>query len=390
MRGDHPAVVHVPPGAPAKGPIARDIRASPVGFRVREGPSIATTSTVLHVRAASRDRCTLTRMATSGDWFFFDETERDVIRQALGVLTPKHRDEVAGMLDRLGSHAALIRDTPPIATSWDAVTNRRFSVESLLEKLCDVKEYDIDLHIPTKAVVGQAFLVAKINTLKALGYILAHEAAHEEVAARVAHEAAQSIYTKLAEELFIAIVTDRDELRDVKMTAARFLHRIWEERLLVEIDDFAPLLESAWSARSKLLPVLGTMLGTHEVFRLFREARDKRFLDYFAEDAPAEQVLAFEEFLFDLSHEEISRIRTSMESEGKRVISRADAFTLLGQAEPRPDEETGASALYTSYKKRRVNAIHRSLSGSAGPKKTAEEYVMLAFLRSGTSLRMSQ
>lgn len=329
-------------------------------------------------------------MVTSSDWFFFDETERDVVRAALAVLTEEHRAEITGMLDRLGSHAALLRDTPPIASSWDATTSPRFSVESLLEKLCAVKEYDIDLHIPTKAVVGQAFLVAKINTLKALGYVLAARSpSHEEIAARVAHEAAQSIYTKLAEELFIAIVTDRDEPRDVKMVAARLLHRIWEERLLVEIDDLAPLLESAWSARSKLLPILGTMLGTHEVFRLFREARDKRFLDYFAEDAPAEQVLAFEEFLFDLSHEEITRIRASMEAEGKRVISRADAFTLLGHAKPHPDAETGAMALYTSYKKRRVNAIHRGLSGSGGPKKTAEEYVMLAFLRSGTSLRLT-
>lgn len=322
---------------------------------------------------------------TSADWFFFDEIERELVTSALDALGPKPRVDLTGMLDRLGRHAALIRDTPPIATSWDAVAGRAFSVESLLQKLCAVEEYDLDLHIPTKAIVGQAFLVAKINTLKALGYMLKGASLPEDLSLRVEHEVAQSIYTKLAEELFIAIVTDRDEMRAVKMNAARFLYRIWEERLLIEIDDFAPLLESAWVARSKLLPVMGTMLGTHEVFRLFREARDQRFLDYFGEDdAPPEQILAFEEFLFGLSHEEIMRIRTSMSSEGKRVITRAEAMAVLGRAEPAKEDETGAIALYTSYKKRRVNALHRTLSGEPGPKKTAEEYVMLAFLRSSS------
>ncbi len=319
----------------------------------------------------------------SGDWFFFDETERELVGRALDALAPKHRADATGMLERLGSHAALIRDAPPMAASWDAATVRTFSVESLLEKLCDLQEYDLDLHVPTKAIVGQAFLVAKINTLKALGYMLAAASAPAELKERIAHEVAQSIYTKLAEELFLAIVTNREETRLVKMNAARFLHRIWEERLLIEIDDFAPLLESAWVSRSKLLPVLGTMLGTQEIFRLFREARDKRFLDYFSEDdASEEQLLAFEEFLFGLSHEEIVRIRASMTSDRKNVISRAEAMDLLGHDEPPNGEETGAIALYTSYKKRRVNATHGALTASPGPKKTAEEYVMLAFLRS--------
>jgi hypothetical protein len=128
-----------------------------------------------------------------------------------------------------------------------------------------------------------------------------------------------------------------------------FLYRIWEERLLIEVDDFAPLLESAWEARSKLLPVLGTMLGTHEVFRLFKEARDKRFLDYFGEDdVENEQLLAFEEFVFGLSHEQIAQLREPHGGAGARQhLARSG-----GNAAAQIDEYVAAAAGW------RAGALH--------------------------------
>jgi hypothetical protein len=326
------------------------------------------------------------------EWFFFDAAERTLVSEVLdvvGATNPQQRVVLEGMLGRLRKAAELIRDSPSITASGGG-GGRTFSANSLIEQLCRVPDWDLDLHIPTKAVLGQAYLIAKINLLKALGYTLETTPGGLELRERVQREVAQSIYTKLAEELFVSIVTDRDAPSRVKMGAARFLFRIWEERLLIEVDDFAPLLESAWEARSKLLPVLGTMLGTHEVFRLFQEARDKRFLDYFGEDdVEEEQLLAFEEFLFGLSHEEINRIRSHMAEHSRAVVSIESARKLLGNEDDdvhswRP-HEGGAPALYTSYKKRRVNALHRALTGAAGPKKTAEEYVMIAFLHRGAS-----
>ena len=320
----------------------------------------------------------------------FDAAERLLVDRALaavGEKNPKQCASLEGMLLRLGRMAELIRDSPSISSSWDAGPGRAFSAESLTEQLCRVPDYDLDLNIPTKAVLGQAYLIAKINLLKALRYNVEAVGAPPELREEIEHEVAQSIYTKLAEELFVSIVTDAGAPPLVKKGAARFLFRIWEERLLIEVDDFAPVLESAWGARLKLLPVLGTMLGTHEVFRLFNEASDKRFLDYFGEDdVEEEQLLAFEEFLFGLSHEEIARLRAHMIEEGRACISLDAARALLGNAEPSwPPGQNGAQALYTSYKKRRVNAAHRALTGAGGPKKTAEEYVMIAFLHAGAS-----
>jgi hypothetical protein len=327
---------------------------------------------------------------SGGDLFFLDAAEHAVIDRGLSVIgktMPDQRILLEAALARLRRTAELIRDFPSLKSSWNALADRAFSADSLVEVLCQVPDYDLDLHIPTKAVVGQAYLIAKINFLKALGYTLSAVSAPTDLQKNIESEIGQSIYTKLAEELFVSIVTDPTALSQVKSGAARFLFRIWEERLLIEVDDFAPVLESAWQARSKVLPVLGTMLGTHEVFRLFKEARDHRFLDYFGgEDVQEEQLLAFEEFLFGLSHEEIARLRSHMTSEGRSCVSLDDAREVLGESATKSTApQGGAQALYTSYKKRRVNAAFRQLTNASGPKKTAEEYVLTSFLQAGAS-----
>lgn len=320
-------------------------------------------------------------------WFFFDEAERDLVREVLDEVRVANADQHAalhGSLARLMKLAELIRDSPSMSTGWHARGRRSFSGESLIELLCRVPDYDLDLHIPTKAVLGQSYLIAKINFFKALGYAV-ETLDLPDLAGRVQAELGQSIYSKLAEELFVSIVTDPNAESEVKAGAARFLFRIWEERLLIEVDDFAPVLESVWQARSKILPVLGTMVGTQEVFELFKKARDSRFLDYFGgDDVEEEQMLAFEEFLFGLSHEQIGKVRQHLADSSTACISLDEARTVLGQTSPSwvPDAD-GPQGFYTSYKKRRVKAHYRALTGAAGPKKTAEEYVMTAFLRAG-------
>jgi hypothetical protein len=321
------------------------------------------------------------------NWFFFDTAEAHNVEAALRHIaeaSPEEESILRAVLGRLERTATLVRDTPSMAASWRIRGGRDFSGESLIQLLCRVPDYDLDLHIPTKAVLGQGYLIAKINFFKALLYALEPLSPSTEIALALSGKLGQAIYAKLAEELFVSIVTDEDAAADVKVGAARFLARIWDERLVIAVDDFAPLLESVWRARSKLLPVLGTMLGTYEVFQLFREACDLRFLDYFGGDGVGqEQLLAFEEFLFGLSHEEITKLRHHMHEEAKSVLTLDAARELLGRTKLSwmPISE-GAQPFYTSYKKRRVKAHYRALTGAPGPKRTAEEYVMMAILQS--------
>jgi hypothetical protein len=313
------------------------------------------------------------------DWFFLDGRERLLVSEALAVVRAARPEQAEGLdanLHRLARTADLVRDTPSIA-SWDT-HGRSSSGESLLELLCRVPDWDLDLHLPTKAVLGQAYLVAKINFFKALGYALeALDAPALEDA--VLAEVGQSIYSKLAEELFVSIVTDPEGSREVKVKAAESLFRIWEERLDTEIDDFAPVLESIWEARDKLRPVLGTMRGTQEFFKLLRESRDSRFLEYFSGDIPEVELQAFEEFLFGISHEEITRLREYVCEDASGVVSAEQARGLLGRSKESWAPAGGPQALYTSYKRRRVKAHYRELTDAPGPKKTAEEYLMTAF-----------
>jgi len=327
--------------------------------------------------------------ATSTDLYFLDERERRLVLETL-AFARRYDDEqralVEGHLLRLGHVAELIRQSPRIGAGNDGEGHASLSGESLADLLCRVPSWDLDLHIPTKAVVGQAYLVAKINFLKGVGYALEALDGPTDLRESAEVEIAQSIHSKLAEELFLSLVTDPLGDREVKLTAARARLRIWDDRLVAEADDFAPVLDAIWQARDRLRPVLGTMRGTQEFFLLLRDSRDHRFLDYFSEsDLPDEQHQAFEEFLFGISFEEITRLRDHLATASRSAISQEEARKLLGR-DPRSWAPSGGpQALYTSFKRRRVKANYRSITGASGPKKTAEEYVMIALYKSGSS-----
>ncbi len=248
--------------------------------------------------------------------------------------------------------------------------------------MCRLPDYDLDLHVPTKVVLGQAYLVMKINFFKGLGYALEGTGAPGDLHDRIAFEAGQSIFSKLAEELFLAIITDPKGAQTVKVHAARSLFDLWENRLSAEIDDFAPVLESVWIARNNMRPVLGTLRGTHELLRMLAGTQDHSFLDHFTmEEVPEEETQAFEEFLFGISHEEIQKLRLHLESHASTgVVSPDDARSILGRSAESWAPMGGPQAIYSSYKKRKVKASYRVITGADGPKKTAEEYVMISFL----------
>jgi len=316
------------------------------------------------------------------DSFFFDASEKVTVQEALealGMANSPQLEVIIGALDRLAKAADIVRTSPSVQRSFHGMLA---SSESLVELLCRLPDYDLDLHIPTKAVLGQAYLIAKINFFKGLGYALESALCSPELIERVQHEAGQSIYTKLAEELFLSIVTDPHGQPKVKARAARALFDVWENRLTAEIDDFAPVLEGVWVARNRVRPVMGTLRGTHEFLRLLAGTSDHTFFDHFTTDHVAEEeVQAFEEFLFGISHEEIVKLRQHLEAQPTTgAISNEDARGILGRSKESWVPLGGPQDFYSSYKKRKVKANYRVLTGAPGPKKTAEEYVMIAFL----------
>lgn len=318
------------------------------------------------------------------EWFFFDEREKATVEEALAVLVGARSPQleiITGALTRLGQAADVVRTSPSVKNSFHG---RVVSGESLVELLCRLPDYDLDLHIPTKAVLGQAYLIAKINFFKGLGYALESASGPPELIERSRREAGQSIYTKLGEELFASIVTDPGGAHSVKSRAAHALFEIWENRLTAEIDDFAPVLEGVWGARNRVRPVMGTLGGTQEFLRMLADTSDHSFFDHFTEGDVAEDELhAFEEFLFGISYEEIAKLREHLERQNAAVVSEDDARAILGRSRESWMPVGGPQDLYSSYKKRKVKATYRAITCVPGPKKTAEEYVMSAFLAQG-------
>lgn len=318
------------------------------------------------------------------DWYFFDEREHQAVADALDALRragSPQLERITGALERLQRTADLVRTSPSVEESFHG---RMVSGESLVELLCRLPDYDLDLHIPTKAVLGQAYLIAKINFFKGLGYALESVSGPPELIERARREAGQSIYTKLGEELFSSIVTDPGGVHAVKSRAAHALFEIWENRLTAEIDDFAPVLEGVWGARNRVRPVLGTLGGTHEFLRMLADTSDHSFFDHFTTgDVAEEEVQAFEEFLFGISYEEIAKLRQHLEQQNAAVVSEDDARAILGRSRESWMPMGGPQDLYSSYKRRKVKAAYRAITNVPGPKKTAEQYVMSAFLAQG-------
>jgi hypothetical protein len=106
-----------------------------------------------------------------------------------------------------------------------------------------------------------------------------------------------------------------------------------------------------------------------------------QFLEFFCvEGSRPEERQAFEEFLFGLTHDELTRVRAAMQKAGRAVVDTAFVAGVLD----RPVEEAAAmddpDALFRSYRRRRTGAQFRRLTGAAGPVRVAESYLMICLL----------
>src|SRR6185295_7469121 len=223
----------------------------------------------------------------------------------------------------------------------------------------------------------------KINFLR--GFVKA-TAPIADGAGSMAHdlreELAQSIYTLLAEELFLALLRKPDVSRRTKQRAADQLITVWDDAAL-EIDDFAPLLESAWHARNRINSAYGTLLGATETFRLVTEDCSPEVLEFFGrEGMSADESAAFEEFLFNMTSEELAKLRRAMQQHHVSAASPAWAAEILGRQieDLEHSHEIDPMALYRSYQRRQLAADFRLMSGAPGPRRTAEGYLMVYLL----------
>ncbi len=129
------------------------------------------------------------------DLFFFDAAEQDLVGRVLALVDEAAQVPLVASLEWLGRLARLVLDCPAWAfPDLPANPSPAALVSALIDHLGSVSDLDIELHIPTKAVLGQAYLVAKIHFLQALAAATRKAGGPPEILARLAFELGQSIY----------------------------------------------------------------------------------------------------------------------------------------------------------------------------------------------------
>ena len=316
-----------------------------------------------------------------------DRHESELVQQAMEAVASRSPADAAilqGLLGELRATIELLDRQRPLRRPTSLGGEAR-DESTLIDHLCSMDGLSGDLVLPLKATLSRTHLLTKINFLR--GFVKATSALVDvpnapKMTHELREELAQSIYTLLAEELFLALLRKPDITRRTKQRAADQLITVWDDAAL-EIDDFAPLLESAWHARNRINTAYGTLLGATETFRLVTEDCSPEVLEFFGrEGMSADESAAFEEFLFNMTSEELAKLRRAMQQHHVSAASPAWAAEILGRQieDLEHSREIDPMALYRSYQRRQLAADYRLMSGAPGPRRTAEGYLMVYLL----------
>lgn len=318
-----------------------------------------------------------------------DRHESELVAAAMALVSersPTDATILEGLIAELKATSELLDRQRPLRRPT-ALGGEPRDEQTLIDHLCTIDGLSGDLALPLKATLSRTYLLTKINFLR--GFVKATCAVGDapgvvKMSHDLREELAQSIYTLLAEELFLALLRKPDVTRRTKQRAADQLITVWDDAML-EIDDFAPLLESAWHARNRINSAYGTLLGATETFRLIMEDCNADVLEFFGREGMSpDESAAFEEFLFNMTSEELAILRRAMQQQHLSAASPAWAAEILGrqieELEHGPTHEIDPMALYRSYQRRQLAADFRLMSGAPGPRRTAEGYLMVYLL----------
>jgi len=326
----------------------------------------------------------------------FDPEEQDAIRALWSaVLDSSHpaRDNFLEMIRdsiRRSDAIGTALESYPSLLGEESLGPRHRDLSTLVDLLVQATDANFDMLIPTRAILGRAVVMAELNSWRLFHYVFeeirsaSEDSFLEDLCARLDSGLHGCVYTKLTEEVLSAISYDEHLGRPTRARAVRHLSQLWENRLSYRVRDFFPLLEATWNARRRIRVSVGTMLGISEIFRLIVAGCDPRFVEFFSRAHLTEdESQAFQEFLIGMPMEEIHSLSQLMEKTGKSSWSADEAWHAL-RSDPRSSgQEFQPVQAYESFRERFLQAAARRLKNLPGPKKTAEEYVMIYFLEQG-------
>lgn len=317
------------------------------------------------------------------DIVVFNNEETDLIQSVLEVIRLKKNGEAEYITKRLISLQELANTVSSYPSFQNTMTigNSTFSMESLIQMICKMDFADQVMYVPTKVILGKSFVVAKINFLLMLKYAAESIRKLKKTAPKIEELVTMNIFALMSEEVYLSLIQEKDMEMEIKTRAAVRLLNIWEYRLSQSAEDYAPMLSSLWRSRKHLAPIFGTMLGMTEMLQMAKNI-DPVWFDFIGSSGDDDSVFqALEEFLFNLTFEELVKVRESMLENNITSIDKKNIESILHiehfystfkAADPRE--------MFRFFKQRKKNAVYRVRSKNSGPVKTIEEYILLFML----------
>lgn len=323
---------------------------------------------------------------------FFDNQPQDKpLQEEINVLTPQERSLIDQFLplvlekdverwqifkDRLHDLEQLAKAMarfPSLLERHELAGGTRtpsILISSLIKHL---DEGDATLQLPSKAILGKGFLVAKAHTLSSFSKYAAHMEGQEKLSQNLANETVSCMFSLLAEDVYLNLIRDNTQPEEFRREWALSLLLLWEHWNDQTAETVAPVLQNVWSARRKLAPAFGTMMGTSELLMISMQMDEQwiQFIKSKMGDPGVSQ--AMEEFLFGISFEQIFTLRSILREKGIAAIGRDEVSSFLGQ-HVKADAGLDYRDFYSMYTIRRDNARSRKRLNMSGPHKTIEDY----------------
>ena len=298
----------------------------------------------------------------------------DRLSSALAQNAPDRVDRLQSRLTDVTNLAKAIAYFPSLLERANTTTSTR-TPEALVETLISYQEDgDTTLHMPSKAILGKGFLVAKIHTFFSMSKLAKNYAKMTDKEVKeYSDETISMMFTLMAEDVYMNLIKDKNIALDIRREIANSLIILWEHRSDQTINDIAPVLQSVWTARRKLAPAFGTMMGTSELLMVTLQM-DDQWNSFIRERlADPEVTQAMEEFLFGVSYEQILRLKGILPNQGVKSIGRDEVSAYLGER-VKTDINLDYRDFYLLYTVRRDNARARQRLHLQGPKNTLEDH----------------
>lgn len=293
--------------------------------------------------------------------------------QKAKVLDPDKYEVFQKRMSDLQELAKSIANFPSLLERHNLLGGER-TPQSLIDSLIHHQaEGDSTLQLPSKATLGKGFLVAKIHTFSSLAKFSKLIKEPEAVTSEFQAETVSMMFSLLAEDVYLNLIHDKTIPIEFKQELAMSLLLLWEHRSDKSIADIAPTLLTIWTARRKLAPAFGTMMGTSELLMLSMQLDDQWqcFMKSKLGDTGVSQ--AMEEFLFGISYEQILQLKNILRTKGIPAIGRDEVSKFLG-VHIKTDAGLDYRDFYSMYTLRRDNARVRARMNLPGPHKTIEDY----------------